>query len=206
MIRSLIGVALGVSPLTQSVMAQNSASLAGRVVHKASRAALAGADSDLAPGSRRLVTDDSGRFKFDQVPAGNVTLIVKRIGFVPESLYVTLGDREDVDVLVELEEAAQRLDTVSVAARETPIPRGRLSAFYERKPFGIGRFLEAKDFEDVTNRQMAEILAARLPGIRKVPLRGGSSVAIATSRSSRMATRRGPPGRASSPSTSTASS
>jgi hypothetical protein len=189
----LVAFALGAALLGRPVMAQSSASIAGRIVHKATGMALAGADLELQPGARRLVSDDSGRFKFDQVPVGNVTLTVMRIGFVPESLYVTLGDREDLDVRVELEQAIQTLDTVSVAARAEPIPRGKLSAFYERKQYGIGRFLEEKELSDLAHRQMADILGARLPGVRKIRLPGGSGVAIGTSRLIPRALRGGPP-------------
>jgi hypothetical protein len=181
MIKGLYVAALGATLVARPVVAQDDASIAGRIVSKASKAAVAGVDLELAPGSRRLVSDDSGRFKFDRVPAGNVTLLVRRIGFLPESLYVTLSAREDLDLLVELRQAPQVLDTVSVAAPAQPVVTGKLSEFYERKKFGIGRFIEAREFENVLHYQMADILASRLSGVRKVPL-GGVAVAIGTRR------------------------
>ncbi|MGQ0642902.1 MAG: carboxypeptidase-like regulatory domain-containing protein [Gemmatimonadaceae bacterium] len=179
-----MAIALGMAFMAQNAVAQNSARINGRVVNKASRATVAGAEVDLAPGARRLVSDSSGHFRFDEVPVGNVTLVVKRIGFVPESLFVTLGDKEDLDVSVELTPSAQQLDTVNVAARATPIPTGKLAGFYERKNVGHGRFIEAKDLEQQLHRRLADILTSRIAGTRQVrSTRGGTAAFFATTRS-----------------------
>jgi len=182
MTRTLRIVALGAVLIARPALAQNDGTIAGRIVSTATKAAVAGADIELAPGSRRLVSDDSGRFKFDQVLPGNVTLLVRRIGFVPESLYVTVGPKEDLDLLVELEQAAQSLDTVTVAAAATPIPRGKLAAFYERKQFGIGRFIDSTILAQQENRQLGELIASRTPGTRLIRARGSGAAWLSTSR------------------------
>jgi hypothetical protein len=192
-IRSIVALTLGTFLLAHVATAQNSARIAGRVVNKASKAALAGAEVELAPGSRRLVSDDSGRFRFDDVAVGNATLIVKRIGFKPESVYATLGDKEDLDVVVELTQSAQSLDTVTVAAAENRIPAGRLAGFYERKQLGNGRFIEAKDMEQQLHRRLGDILTGRLAGTRLLrSSRGGTAGYIATTRSTPNALLSGP--------------
>lgn len=189
----LIAIALGFLCFAQSANAQNSARINGRVVTKDSKAVVAGAEVDLAPGAKRIVSDDSGRFRFDDVAVGNATLIVKRIGFTPESIYVTLGDKEDLDVVVELTRSAQALDTVTVAARENPIPTGRLAGFYERKKLGHGRFMEVKDLEQHLHRRLGDILTGRIAGTRLVrSSRGGNAAYIATTRSTPNALLSGP--------------
>ena len=182
MTKALHAIALGAALIARPVLSQNDASIAGRIVGKATKATVAGAEIELAPGSRRLVSDDSGRFKFDQVPAGNVTLLVRRIGFLPESLYVTVGSREDLDLVIELEQAAQSLDTVTVAGKSTPIPRGKLAAFYERKSFGIGRFIDSTILAQQENRQLGELIASRTPGTRLIRARGSGAAWLSTSR------------------------
>jgi hypothetical protein len=191
--RPVVAVALGAAIVVAPLHAQNSARIAGRVLNKSSKAAVAGADVELLPGSRRLLSDDSGHFRFDAVPVGNVTLVVKRIGFVPESVFVTLGDREDLDVVLELVQSAQTLDTVTVAARETPLPTGRLAGFYERRQLGHGRFFEAKDFEQQQHRRLADILTGRIAGTRQLrSARGGMAAYLATTRSTPNALQSGP--------------
>ncbi len=162
--------------------AQTDATIAGRVVSKASTAPLTGAEVLLAPGNRRLVSDSAGRFRFDRVAPGNVTLIVRLIGFLPDSNYLEVRANEDVDVVVELRQSAQALDTVRVAGREQVLVRGKLAAFYERKTFGIGRFIEADVFEKEQYRQLGDVITSRTPGSRLIRARGGNAVWIATTR------------------------
>jgi hypothetical protein len=179
--------------LAHSASAQNSARINGRVVSKTTKTALSGAEVDLAPGARRIVSDDSGRFRFDEVAVGNGTIIVKRIGFTPESVYFTVGDKEDLDVVVELTQSVQSLDTVTIAARENSIPTGRLAGFYERQKLGHGRFMEVKDLEQHLHRRLGDILTGRIAGTRLVRSgRGGNAAYIATTRSTPNALLSGP--------------
>lgn len=180
--RYLGAFALGYCLVAEATAAQSHATIAGRVVSKAAATALIGAEVTLAPGDRRLVSDSAGRFRFDNVAAGNVTLLVRLIGFIPDTSYFEVRANEDADVLVELRQSAQPLDTVRVAGREAALARGKLSGFYERKKFGIGRFLEADVFEKEKYRQLGDVITTRAAGTRLVRARLGSTVWIATAR------------------------
>jgi hypothetical protein len=182
----LAAVALGGALAAQPGAAQSPARIAGRVLSKASAAPLIGAEVLLTPGNRRLESDSAGRFRFDQVAPGNVTLIVRLIGFIPDSSYLDVHPNEDVDVVVELRQSAQPLDTVRVAGREAALARGKLSGFYERKKFGIGRFLESDIFEKEQNRQLADVITSRAAGTRLVRARLGTTAWIATTRQAGM--------------------
>lgn len=143
--------------------------------------AIAGAEVVLTPRNNRTVTDAAGEFRFDGVTAGPVVLHVRRIGFAAESLGVELPLVAPIDI--ELREAAQPLDTVSVTGREATIPRGKLTGFHERKHMGIGRFLEEADIEKLGSRRLADILVARIPGLKTVRSgKGGSATYIGTVR------------------------
>jgi hypothetical protein len=184
--RHLAAFALGFVLVAQTAAAQSHATVAGRVVSKSAATALIGAEVLLAPGDRRLVTDSAGRFRFDQVAAGNVTILVRLIGFIPDTSYFEVRANEDADVLVELRQSVQPLDTVRVAGREQVLARGKLSGFYERKKFGIGRFLESDIFVKEQNRQLADVITSRAAGTRLVRARLGTTAWIATTRQAGM--------------------
>lgn len=181
--RRLSAVALG-ALLSGTAGAQDHATIAGRVVHKVSKAGVPGAEVFLAPGAAQLLTDSAGHFRFGNVTPGIVALLVRRIGFLPESASFSVGVREDLDVLVELRENAQQLDTVNVAGRaESLVPR-KLSPYYERKRFGIGRFIDGEILEKEQNRLLGELITSRTAGSRLVRSKTGTAAWVATTRRS----------------------
>ena len=155
--------------------------LAGRVVRSGTNVGIPGAEVILTPRNARVLTDAAGEFRFDAVPAGYVMVHVRRIGFAPESLGVNMPMAAAIDI--ELREAAQKLDTVSVSVREEPIAAGKLAGFYERKQAGFGKFVEAKEIENMLTRRLGDIIVARMPGTRTVRgVKGGMAAYIATTR------------------------
>ncbi|MGH7693662.1 MAG: carboxypeptidase regulatory-like domain-containing protein [Gemmatimonadaceae bacterium] len=157
------------------------AALAGRVLRAGSNAPIAGAEVVLLPRGTRVVTDAKGEFRFDAPPSGYVMIQVRRIGFAPDSLGVQLPLSAPIDI--ELRETVQKLDTVSVSARENVLPRGKLAGFHERKQFGIGRFVEEKDIEKMLTRRLGDIIVAKFPGTRTVRSgKGGLAAYVATVR------------------------
>lgn len=162
--------------------AQETATITGRVVHKTTKAGIPGADVMLAPENSRLVTDSSGFFTFDRVQPGTVGLLVRRLGFAPESASFAVGRREDLDVLIEMQEAPQELDTVNVAARSEPLVRGKLSAYVERKRVGIGKFIDGEILKQEQQRQLGDLIAYLTPGSRLIRAKMGSMAWIATTR------------------------
>ena len=85
---------------TDIAAAQDHARILGRVVYKSTKAGISGAEVRLLPPAPPLVTDSSGYFRFDRVLPGDVTLIVRRVGFAPESAFFEVHAREDRDILV----------------------------------------------------------------------------------------------------------
>jgi hypothetical protein len=185
MTRLCIGaIALGVS-IAQPAAAQANGSIAGRVVSVATAAPLAGADVLLRPGNRRAATDSSGRFRFTEVAPGEVTLLVRLIGFAPDSARINVKPNDDVDVRIELKRAAaQPLDTVTVAGQEQALDRGKLAEYYKRKQFGTGRFFDSDILEKERDGQLAEIISSRAPGLRLVRSRMANMTFVASGRRS----------------------
>jgi hypothetical protein len=171
----------GIVVNTSSLGAQVVSTVVGRVVRAGSNVGIGAAEVALLPRGTRAVTDSLGEFRLEGVPAGFVTLHVRRLGFAPESLGVTLPLSAPIDI--ELRETAQPLDTVSVRGPADPLLTGKLAGFYERKKFGIGRFLEAQDIERFLTRRLADIIVARMPGTTAVrSAKGGLAAYIATVR------------------------
>jgi hypothetical protein len=177
-------IALGVS-IAHSSAAQTNGSIAGRVVSVATAAPLVGAEVLLRPANRRAATDSSGHFRFNQVAPDDVTLFVRLIGFEPESARFSVRANDEIEVRIELKQAAaQRLDTVTVAGQEQALDRGKLADFYKRKQFGTGRFFDSDILEKERDGQLAEIISSRAPGLRLVRSRIANSTFVASGRRS----------------------
>jgi hypothetical protein len=180
-IRHAVALSLGLALAADYATAQ-SATISGRIVAKGTSAAIAGAEIALTPGSRRLVSDDDGSFRFEQVAPGNVTLFVRHIGFSPESASFAVEARDDLDIVIELNRVAQTLDTVSVSARQNVIPRGKLAGFYERKRVGIGKYIDSDMIAKEPNARLGDLIISLSPGTKLVRARNGFSAWIATTR------------------------
>lgn len=174
-----IALAVGVAPLTAQ-----SASVAGRVLSVATALPLEGADVLLTPANQRVMSDSGGHFRFTRVVPGDVTLLVRLIGFSPASVRFTISANEAVDVRLELKRAAQSLDTVAVQGTQTLLERGKLADFYGRRRAGIGHFFDAELFEKEHDRQLGEIISSLVPPVRLVRSYVGGATYMATGRRS----------------------
>lgn len=174
--------ALGVFTAAASARTQAPARVMGRVVDKASKAAVANAEIILSPGSIRVSSDSSGTFRFDSVAPGRIGILVRQFGFRPESVLFAVQATEDFELLVELERAAQQLDTVSVEAAEILLAERKLAAFNERRKFGTGRFFDSETLEKEKNRKLGEFITSRTSGSKLVRSRMGSAAWVATTR------------------------
>jgi hypothetical protein len=180
--RSVLWLALGSTLVAPALAGQNSASVAGRVVDKTTKAGVVGAELLLYPGARKLLSDNAGHFHFDDVPPGTVTLAVKRLGFAPESASFAVPPDDDIDVLVELNRTPQPLDTVNVRALENRMVRGKLAGFYDRKRYEFGTFIDADMLEAVRGSRLGDVIALRSAGSKLIRGRLGNIAWIATKR------------------------
>ena len=176
----LASVALGFA-LATSVAAQD-ATLNGRVVHKTSKGGIPGAEVRLTPRNAQLLTDSAGYFRFEKVMPGMVSLLVRRLGFAPESASFQVQPSDDLDLLIELEQSVQTLDTVTVAEREVPLAERKLVGFYERKKIGVGRFIDPEVLAKEQHRRLGDLITSRATGTRMVRSLLGTAGWIATNR------------------------
>ncbi len=108
------------------------------------------------------VTDADGAFRFDQLPDGAARLVVRRLGFRPETLSVEVPQLPGGPVAVLLERVAQPLTPVFV--REARRTQPMASGFDRRRTSGFGHFITRADIER-ENPQRTTDLLRRVPGL-----------------------------------------
>lgn len=97
----------------------------GSVANTADNVPLSGATVELSSArfTRRLRTDESGKFLFGSVPTGSYRLSVLRLGFAPLSQQVTVAD-SDADLRIQLQPDARTLGAIVTKANVTAIYGG----------------------------------------------------------------------------------
>ena len=131
--------------------------------------AIARATVSVLGSSLRVTTGENGRFRIVAVPPGQHILMVHRIGYLPVSAAIEIGEADTLRLSFAMKHTATELDTVVVSGKEL-IPR--LSGFEARRKFGFGTFLTQEDVERQHAVFVADILR-RMPNINVVwSLRG----------------------------------
>jgi hypothetical protein len=161
--------------------AQSATIISGRVWED-SALVVSAASIEFAYG--RTVSDSAGRFRLSGVPSGRHVLIVRKPGFVPESVVVDAAGPDSVVVVVRLMPVAAVLPSVEVEGRRVS---AKMVGFEERKRLGVGRFLTEDEIARGPGTRLSDKLRV-LPGVRVLYSRGGSMNQV------RIATTRGPDG------------
>lgn len=132
-----------------------------------------GAQTSLVGLLGRGITDSEGTFRLS-APGGERRLVVRRLGFRPETLAVVVPPGGETSVGVRLTPTPQTLAPVIVATSDMRRYPPRLRAFYERRSRGFGRFFTAEDI-DRRNPAVVSDLLRQVPGTR-ITRRGGESI------------------------------
>lgn len=146
-------------------------SLSGVVVDS-SGAGILGAQLSL--GSLRTRTDERGEFYFAAVATRNVTLRVRRLGFLPDSVNLVLQDLPQGRVRIKLASAPTTLLPVVIKSTE-PRYTGRLAGYYERLDRRVSGYFITRDQIDRENPRFLSQLLTHAPGISPSRMRGGGS-------------------------------
>lgn len=124
----------------------------------------AGADGTVRPTvapAQDVLTGDGGNFRFAAVTAGWAQVIVRRLGFRPETLTVEVPQPAGGRVVVPLQRVSQALSTVVVRAT---VARGPFAAFERRRASGFGRFVTRADIERRRPQHTTDMLR-NVPGV-----------------------------------------
>lgn len=134
----------------------------GTVVTEA-RIPLVGAQIRFANATDVAESDDAGQFTVARVNAGTLWLRVRRIGYRPESLQVTVVAGQTIEPIVVLSQIAQSISAVKVVGRRDLT--GPMAGFYKRLQGGGGRYFTQADIERRQPSNMTDLLRS-VPGIR----------------------------------------
>lgn len=129
---------------------------------------LAGARLELATregGVRIAASDSLGYFRFAPVPAGAARLVVRRIGYFPDTSALNIQDGVPTTLAIRLDVSVQGLAPVIVTERRE-VYDARLEGFYARQARGIGRFIGRERIVASASSSFTDILRAEVPGIR----------------------------------------
>jgi hypothetical protein len=150
--------------------AQTPAVLSGRVIDRASAASVRGATVSIVGSTRAVVTDSTGRFRFDAFPVGSSRILVRSFPYRPFELTVVASTNELVRVTIELDSSdaksePRNLPTMTVNA-EPQASNYRLLDFNRRRITGRGQYLT----DEQIKRSGAASLADATRGMRGVEM------------------------------------
>lgn len=157
------------------------------VVRTTQGVAIPGADVWIDGTDRRVVSNDSGEYRIDGVPSGKTKVMVRHIGFHPDSKRLTLAPGDTRQVRFALEGMLEELDAILVTAREGS--NGRMQEFWARRMVGIGVFITRAEIERLRPGQTVDLFRGVM-GIRIIS-RGTEGTRLVSGRSGISASPRG---------------
>ncbi len=119
-VRRTISLATVALLLATSLNAQERTGRIHGVVQAADDGAvLAGTTVEVMGGALRTLSDDAGRYAFDGVPLGTISLRFERLGYVTLTKTVTAVDGQETRVSAEMVEGPIRIDPITVLLKRT---------------------------------------------------------------------------------------
>lgn len=125
----------------------------------------------IAASTLRTISNDSGKFELSGLPAGSITLGVRRLGYESATFTAVLKPGKTHRATFPLSPSAQSLTAVKVQDTVS----SWLSAFEEHRSMHRGTFITRRDFAR-DNLRIATDILRRVPGVQIVPTRTGTSV------------------------------
>lgn len=147
---------LGISMLTLNVSGVSNATLRGRVTVKGG-APVAGAQVAVQGATPVAVTGADGAFTLSALPSGTQAVVVRKIGFAPSTVAVSLSARAPQEVSVELSEARVLAAVRVVGKMDNGLKQ---VGFEERQRSGHGHFLGPEDIEQRKPLLFTDLLQA----------------------------------------------
>ena len=140
--------------------------ITGTVTRDTADNRLPGADVSIPSINRSTKTNYLGEFRFERLAAGTYSITIKQVGFEPLTDTITVGPNAAVDRWFLMRPAPVDLrPVVTTAAPEQRNISPALRDFEERRRSGFGHFISEKDLRDGDNRDFANILVGRIPGL-----------------------------------------
>ena len=156
--------ALGLA-LPAAASAQGTAVLTGRVLDSAG-APIVGAGVRIPRLERAAGVDSAGRYRFEGLPTGTVTIVGEAPGFTGKRMDITMPASGTLEQSFSLLPNARVLANVEVRARSRQHLPLKLAEFETRRSRGMGRFLGPDDVAKYNGKPLQELLKPLLNGAR----------------------------------------
>jgi carboxypeptidase family protein/TonB-dependent receptor-like protein len=156
----------------ESVYAQRNA-LRGTVLDTTG-APLQRVDVGVAAAKQLVQTDENGRFYVSRIPDGDVEVMVRRLGYEPQTMHMLFSaDRTDSVTVVLMPQVAI-LSGIEVTADQRRLREG-IEDFYRRRARGVGNYVTREQIVARNSFAPSDVLRG-MPGIRFVRVRNGRGV------------------------------
>jgi hypothetical protein len=140
-------------------------SINGKVLDRSGRA-VAGAELTIPGSTLRVETDDTGEFRLKNVPAGELQVRVRRIGFKPDTSMISVLAGQTAPLMIALQALPVVLAPMTILGKHYT---GRLASFYQRRDRGLGHYYTREEIEKRNPANTTDLLRT-VPGIRLQPL------------------------------------
>ena len=131
---------------------------------------LVGARVEALGAGAAVESDGVGAFRLTGLAEAPTRVVVRRLGFAPETALVRVSAERTPPLEVRLRRLAQPLDAVLVRGRRDVV--GPLAGFYARMERGMGRYFTQEQIERRNVSRMSDLLRT-VPGLRVSPTRYG---------------------------------
>lgn len=115
--KSLLKIGTFLFILSVSIFSQTTATISGKVVYTADQATLHGATVQIVQLKKTVQTDDNGLYKFENVPAGRYTILVKMDGFSDSAKTVEVNANATLDFELQIAGVKEQV-TISATGSE----------------------------------------------------------------------------------------
>lgn len=169
----VFSLGVGSIPLSVADAQTPSPAVIRGVVRDAAGFALAGVEVLVDARRVRAESDSLGRFTLAGVEAGTFLVRARRLGYLPDSVEISLAAGEARALEFTLTRAAQALRPVVVEGRNEMV--GPMAGFYRRARQGLGKTFTA---EDIARRRFVDLpqLLSTVNGVQVSRARSGQSV------------------------------
>jgi hypothetical protein len=149
------------------------------VVRNGAGVPIAGAEVWLDGLPTRVATNDSGEFRISGALSGRYRVMVRRVGFHPDSRRISLASGDTKEVRFTLDGMLEELEAVIVTAKKGA--NGRMAEFWARRMVGIGVFITREEIDRRHPPQTSDLFHAVL-GVRVVTGFGAEPIRLVTGR------------------------
>jgi hypothetical protein len=146
------------SKSTSTVRAVGTAQLRGTLTDSDIRKPIRNAQIAVVGTELTALTDAAGSFLLRGIPAGTRTIEVRTIGYLPVSFTTDFATNAIRDTTLSISRHAQKLERVTVQAKEQSMSLMLQEGFNTRRAQGLGKFVTQNDVEKHPASSLTDVL------------------------------------------------